>query len=104
MIVGIDNGLDGGICAISAFSGSLIGYMEMPCKERAGKREIDTLEVYKWIMNLNTDSRILIEEPSNMRRHHKPCAQWASHSANCSACASPISSQLSLLKWLNGRM
>ena len=63
MIVGIDNGLDGGICAISAFSGSLIGYMEMPCKERAGKREIDTLKVYEWIMDLNTDSRILIEEP-----------------------------------------
>lgn len=63
MIVGIDNGLDGGICAISAFAGDLIGYIEMPCRERAGKREIDTLEVYKWIRDLNTDSRILIEEP-----------------------------------------
>ena len=63
MIVGIDNGLDGGVCAISAFSGDLIAYMEMPCKDRAGKREIDTLKVYRWIMNLNTDSRILIEEP-----------------------------------------
>lgn len=63
MIVGIDNGLDGGVCAISAFSGDLIGYIEMPCMERAGKREIDTLKVYKWIMNLNPDARILIEEP-----------------------------------------
>jgi hypothetical protein len=63
MIVGIDNGLDGGICAISAFSGDLIAYTGMPCKERAGKREIDTLKVYGWIMDLNTDARILIEEP-----------------------------------------
>jgi hypothetical protein len=63
MIIGIDNGLDGGICAISAFSGRVISYIEMPCLERAGKREIDTLEVYRWIMDLNTDSRILIEEP-----------------------------------------
>ena len=63
MIIGIDNGLDGGLCAISAYSGDIIDYMEMPCKERAGKREIDTLKVYRWIMDLNTDSRILIEEP-----------------------------------------
>jgi hypothetical protein len=63
MIIGIDNGLDGGICAISAHNGAIIDKCEMPTFKRAGKREIDTRSVYNWICNLNTESRIVIEEP-----------------------------------------
>ena len=63
MIVGIDNGLDGGLCAISKHSGSIIDKCAMPTFQRAGKREVDTRKIYNWICDLNTESVIAIEEP-----------------------------------------
>lgn len=63
MIVGIDNGLDGGICAVSDFSGEIIGKCAMPTFKRSGKREIDTVSIYRWITDLNTEPLIAIEEP-----------------------------------------
>jgi len=63
MIVGIDNGLDGGLCAISQFDGSLIGKIAMPCQQRGGKREIDVLKVNNWLLNFNTPVALAIEEP-----------------------------------------
>jgi hypothetical protein len=63
MIVGIDNGLDGGLCAISKHNGSVIDKCAMPTFQRAGKREVDTRKIYNWICNLNTESVIAIEEP-----------------------------------------
>lgn len=61
--VGVDNGLDGGLCAISAHNGSIIDKMAMPTFQREPKREIDTKKIYKWIMDFNSLSLILIEEP-----------------------------------------
>lgn len=63
MIVGIDNGVDGGICAISAHYGMVIGYCPMPTYARKGKREIDTVAVRDWILDLHTEPFIAIEEP-----------------------------------------
>jgi len=63
MIVGIDNGLDGGLCAISAFNGDLIAKTAMPCQQRSKKREIDTRKVNEWLLNLNTPFVLAIEEP-----------------------------------------
>lgn len=63
MIVGIDNGVDGGICAISAFGGLIIDYCPMPTYTRKEKREIDTVAVRNWILNLHTEPFVAIEEP-----------------------------------------
>jgi hypothetical protein len=63
MIIGIDNGLDGGLCAISKHNGSIIDKWAMPTFQRAGKREVDTKTIYNWIYNLHTESLIAIEEP-----------------------------------------
>ena len=63
MIIGIDNGLDGGLCAISAHNGSVIDKWAMPTFERAGKREVDTRTIYDWITDLHTVPLIGIEEP-----------------------------------------
>jgi hypothetical protein len=63
MIIGIDNGLDGGLCAISRFDGSVVDYTAMPCYKRKGKREIDTVATYRWITDLCTKPIIAIEEP-----------------------------------------
>ena len=63
MIVGIDNGVDGGICAISKHDGSVIDYTVMPTYERKGKREVDTGAVKGWILDLHTEPFIAIEEP-----------------------------------------
>jgi len=63
MIVGIDNGLDGGLCAISAFNGDLIAKTAMPCQQRSKKREVDTRKVNEWLLDLNTPFVLAIEEP-----------------------------------------
>lgn len=63
MIIGIDNGLDGGLCAISKYDGLIIDRCAMPTLKRAGKREVDTMAIYNWIRNLHTEPLIAIEEP-----------------------------------------
>ena len=62
MIVGIDNGLDGGLCALSPH-GLIIDKIAMPTLQRNGKREVNTKAVYTWIRDLNTEPLIAIEEP-----------------------------------------
>ena len=63
MIVGVDNGLDGGLCAITQFDGSLIDRMAMPCRQQSKKREIDICKIHKWLSDLNTPFVLAIEEP-----------------------------------------
>jgi hypothetical protein len=63
MIIGIDNGLDGGLCAISAHDGSIIDKLPMPTYKVKKKREVDTRSIQLWIMALNTPFAIAIEEP-----------------------------------------
>tara|TARA_R100000353_G_C6511662_1_gene196753 strand:+ start:693 stop:1199 length:507 start_codon:yes stop_codon:yes gene_type:complete len=66
MIIGIDNGLDGGLAAISKTTGALIDKTIMPTQHRAGKREVDTRKLYDWIMSLGQcadDFLVAVEEP-----------------------------------------
>tara|TARA_R100001509_G_scaffold157279_2_gene121254 strand:+ start:1195 stop:1671 length:477 start_codon:yes stop_codon:yes gene_type:complete len=63
LIVGIDNGLNGGLCAISKADGLVIDKMVMPTKVVLKKKEVDTLKIKEWILDLNTPFTIAIEEP-----------------------------------------
>jgi len=63
VIVGVDNGLEGGLSAISKFDGSLIGKIAMPCRQQSKKREIDICKIHKWLSDLNTPFVLAIEEP-----------------------------------------
>jgi len=61
--IGVDNGLDGGLCAISSHDCLIIDKWAMPTFKRGGKREVDTMTIYNWITDLHSKSLILIEEP-----------------------------------------
>tara|TARA_Y100000996_G_scaffold140202_1_gene107038 strand:- start:64 stop:549 length:486 start_codon:yes stop_codon:yes gene_type:complete len=63
VIVGIDNGLDGGLVSVAVHDGSVISKMVMPTKQRSGKREVDVIKVYDWIVDHNTPFTLAIEEP-----------------------------------------
>ena len=63
MIIGVDNGLNGGLVAISRHTGGVISKRVMPTMHRAGKREVDTVEIYKWVVGLHTPFCLAIEEP-----------------------------------------
>ena len=74
MIIGIDNGLDGGLVAVSECTGGVIAKTVMPTFHKAGKREVDSRKVYDWIMALNPNIEELIlavEEPL----HHAKSSQ-----------------------------
>lgn len=63
MIIGVDNGLDGGLTAISRCTGAVIAKTVMPTLHRMGKREVNTRVVYDWVMSLESDFHMAIEEP-----------------------------------------
>tara|TARA_R110000764_G_scaffold318_5_gene1378 strand:+ start:906 stop:1397 length:492 start_codon:yes stop_codon:yes gene_type:complete len=63
MIVGIDNGLDGGLCAVSKFDGSIIDKIRMPTLQMSKKKEIDIRAIKQWLLDLNTPFELAIEEP-----------------------------------------
>lgn len=74
MIIGIDNGLDGGLAAISKTTGALIDKTVMPTFKRGTKREVDTYTLYQWILGLDISPGqfvIAIEEPL----HHAKSSQ-----------------------------
>lgn len=65
-IVGVDNGLDGGLCALSPVSGFLFETSPMPTQMVGGKREVCPSSVRDWLLGLECPpQRILfaIEEP-----------------------------------------
>ena len=74
MIIGIDNGLDGGLAAISKTTGALINKTVMPTLKRGSKREVDAYKLYQWILGLDempSNFVIAIEEPL----HHAKSSQ-----------------------------
>ena len=74
MIIGIDNGLDGGLTAISKTTGAIIDKTIMPTFQRGTKREVDTYRLYQWLLGLDHNPReflIAIEEPL----HHAKSSQ-----------------------------
>jgi len=63
MVVGIDNGLDGGLCAISKFDGGIIDKIRMPTLQMSKKKEIDIRSINQWLLDFNTPFDLAIEEP-----------------------------------------
>jgi hypothetical protein len=66
-VVGIDNGVTGGVAILSQHTGAIIAMTAIPVKERRGKNEVDIYTLYQWLMDkLNgrlTYASYYIEEP-----------------------------------------
>lgn len=69
--IGIDNGLTGGIVALSDHPGPPIDMMTMPWKQWRSRKEIDVRAIHLWLSNVcggNLSNAVfLIEEPNNSR-------------------------------------
>jgi len=63
IVVGVDNGIDGGLCALSTHSGEIIATCVVPCCERRGKREVDILKLLTWVNALESRILLALEEP-----------------------------------------
>jgi hypothetical protein len=64
VIVGIDNGISGGIVALSQFDGSVIDYTQMPVETVDGKSEVHIKGILYWLDQFNPLSTVVvIEEP-----------------------------------------
>lgn len=63
VIVGIDNGISGGLCALSAFDGAVLAYRAMPTIEIAKKSEVDVFALLEWLEPYRKDMVVCIEEP-----------------------------------------
>lgn len=63
MIVGVDNGLNGGLCAVSRHDGSIIDKLVTPTHSPYDKKEIDIRAIYKWLEEMNTPFVMAVEEP-----------------------------------------
>jgi len=79
MIIGIDNGIDGGLCAISRSHGKIIAKRVMPILKRNGKSEVDVPMLRDWILALHTEPCIVVEEPL---RHAKSSQAMRSMAMN----------------------
>lgn len=65
-IVGVDNGLNGGLVGLCARTGNIVSKTPMPTLIREGKKEVDTHKTHQWILGLDEfdqDLYIAIEEP-----------------------------------------
>lgn len=64
VIVGIDNGISGGLCAISAHNSAVISSLPMPTTKHNGKTEVDVLATLRYVRGfLPQDVSVAIEEP-----------------------------------------
>jgi hypothetical protein len=63
IIVGVDNGISGGLCAISYWNGDVCSAISMPTKTVEGKTEVDLLAVLEWADPYRDNMIICIEEP-----------------------------------------
>tara|TARA_R100001463_G_scaffold37626_1_gene80765 strand:- start:9048 stop:9554 length:507 start_codon:yes stop_codon:yes gene_type:complete len=68
VIIGVDNGLNGGLVAISKQTGAVIDKTVMPTLQRSKKRETDARKVYEWVMALESDFIFAVEEPLHHAR------------------------------------
>jgi len=68
IFLGIDNGVSGGIAALSD-SSQIIAMLPMPCQRARKGNEIDILAVWKWIDQLDSREKItvVIEEPGGSK-------------------------------------
>jgi hypothetical protein len=64
VIIGVDNGISGGLCAISSHDGSVIDSIAMPTEEANGKSEVYVKGVLYWLDQFSPLSTLVaIEEP-----------------------------------------
>lgn len=64
VIIGVDNGISGGLCAISSHDGFLIEAIAMPTEEANGKSEVYVKGVLYWLDQFSPLSTLVaIEEP-----------------------------------------
>jgi hypothetical protein len=63
VIVGIDNGISGGLCALSAFDGAVLAHRAVPTKQVASKSEVDIRALLDWLEPYRNDMIVCIEEP-----------------------------------------
>jgi len=63
VIVGIDNGISGGLCAVAAFDGAVLTYRAMPIKTEAGKSEVDVRALLDWLEPYRNNMVVCVEEP-----------------------------------------
>jgi hypothetical protein len=68
VIVGIDNGLSGGLVALSEM-GPIVSMLVMPIKEAKKGNEIDPVKVWGWLKELGPREQItvVIEEPGGSK-------------------------------------
>ena len=72
VIIGIDNGTTtGGMVAISAHDGAIIGTRVMPWVKRKSRKEIDLNNAWSWMIHVTGNdlqsALYVIEEPNNSR-------------------------------------
>jgi hypothetical protein len=71
MIIGIDNGISGGIVAISDYDGRIIDMTTMPIRRHRTRKEIDVRAVHLWLSKATggnlSNADYVIEEPNNAR-------------------------------------
>lgn len=85
LIVGIDNGLDGGLVALSDHPGPPIDTTVMPTRGKAKGNEVDANAIYEWLLNLGCGLdrlTVVLETPGK----HSPglmslCSMWDSYGA-----------------------
>ena len=69
VVVGVDNGLNGGLVALSWSHGLVIDTRVMPVAECGGRKEIDNKQIWEWAQQFNK-LVVAIEAPP----HHCPSA------------------------------
>jgi hypothetical protein len=81
--IGIDNGLTGGLVAVSDHRASIIGMTVMPVKGKAKGNEVDSEGVFLFLMQWpRKDITVILETPGK----HSPgvmslCSMWDSYGA-----------------------
>ena len=63
VIVGIDNGISGGLCAVAAFDGAVLAYRAMPIKKTAKTSEVDIHALLEWLEPYRKNMIVCVEEP-----------------------------------------
>lgn len=64
LVLGIDNGLNGGLCLIAPSTRDVVGFTTMPTKQVKDKREVDPKALLRWLDEYRRDTLLVaIEEP-----------------------------------------
>jgi hypothetical protein len=62
--IGIDNGLDGGLCALRNSDCSIVSYIATPTHAPYDKREVNLLALHDWVGSFGFDKvTVCLEEP-----------------------------------------